>query len=91
MGQQRSQQADRARRSRQRARADQINSLAAQSGLSSDELLKGLSQYLPDVINHLTPMEGCRTSTNCQAGFDLRYRGAVCAAVYCHWDIRRGP
>ncbi|MBN8991335.1 MAG: DUF937 domain-containing protein [Rhizobiales bacterium] len=35
--------------------ADQINSLAAQSGLSSDELLKGLSQYLPDVINHLTP------------------------------------
>jgi len=35
--------------------ADQINSLAAQSGMSSDELLKGLSQYLPDVINHLTP------------------------------------
>jgi uncharacterized protein YidB (DUF937 family) len=35
--------------------ADQINSLAAQTGLSSDELLKGLSQYLPDVINHLTP------------------------------------
>ena len=35
--------------------ADQINSLASQSGLSSDELLKGLSQYLPDVINHLTP------------------------------------
>jgi uncharacterized protein YidB (DUF937 family) len=35
--------------------ADQISSLAAQTGLSSDELLKGLSQYLPDVINHLTP------------------------------------
>jgi uncharacterized protein YidB (DUF937 family) len=35
--------------------ADQINSLAAQTGMSSDELLKGLSQYLPDVINHLTP------------------------------------
>ena len=35
--------------------ADQINSLASQSGMSSDELLKGLSQYLPDVINHLTP------------------------------------
>ena len=35
--------------------SDQINSLAAQTGMSSDELLKGLSQYLPDVINHLTP------------------------------------
>ena len=35
--------------------ADQINSLASQSGLSRDDLLKGLSQYLPDVINHLTP------------------------------------
>jgi uncharacterized protein YidB (DUF937 family) len=35
--------------------ADQISALASQSGMSSDELLKGLSQYLPDVINHLTP------------------------------------
>ena len=35
--------------------ADQIDSLASQSGLSRDDLLKGLSQYLPDVINHLTP------------------------------------
>jgi uncharacterized protein YidB (DUF937 family) len=35
--------------------ADKINSLASQSGMSSDELLKGLSQYLPEVINHLTP------------------------------------
>lgn len=35
--------------------ADQIESLSAQSGLSRDELLSGLSQYLPDVINHLTP------------------------------------
>ena len=35
--------------------ADQINSLASQSGLSRDELLAGLSQQLPDVINHLTP------------------------------------
>ena len=34
---------------------DQIATLAAQSGLSQDELLKGLSQYLPDVVNHLTP------------------------------------
>ena len=35
--------------------ADQIESLSAQSGLSRDELLKGLSQFLPDVVNHLTP------------------------------------
>jgi uncharacterized protein YidB (DUF937 family) len=35
--------------------ADQIDSLAAQSGLSRDELLSGLSQHLPDVVNHLTP------------------------------------
>jgi uncharacterized protein YidB (DUF937 family) len=35
--------------------ADQINSLTRQSGLSRDELLAGLSQHLPDVVNHLTP------------------------------------
>ena len=35
--------------------ADQLDSLASQSGLSRDELLSGLSQHLPDVINHLTP------------------------------------
>jgi uncharacterized protein YidB (DUF937 family) len=35
--------------------ADQINSLMSQSGMSRDELLAGLSQHLPDVINHLTP------------------------------------
>ena len=35
--------------------ADQINSLTSQSGLSRDELLNGLSQYLPDVVDHLTP------------------------------------
>jgi uncharacterized protein YidB (DUF937 family) len=35
--------------------ADQIDSIASQAGLSRDELLKGLSQYLPDVIDHLTP------------------------------------
>jgi uncharacterized protein YidB (DUF937 family) len=35
--------------------ADQINALSAQSGLSRDDLLAGLSQYLPDVVNHLTP------------------------------------
>ena len=35
--------------------ADQINAIASQAGLSRDDLLKGLSQYLPDVIDHLTP------------------------------------
>ena len=35
--------------------ADQIESLASQSGLSRNELLQGLSQHLPDVVNHLTP------------------------------------
>ena len=35
--------------------ADQIEALSAQSGLSRDELLQGLSQFLPDVVNHLTP------------------------------------
>ena len=34
---------------------DQIEQLSSQSGLSRDDLLKGLSQYLPDVVNHLTP------------------------------------
>ena len=35
--------------------ADQINAIASQAGMSPDDLLKGLSQYLPDVIDHLTP------------------------------------
>lgn len=35
--------------------ADEIESLSAQSGLSRDDLLQGLSQYLPDVVNQLTP------------------------------------
>ena len=35
--------------------ADQINALSAQSGMSRDDLLAGLSQYLPNVVNHLTP------------------------------------
>ena len=34
---------------------DQLNALSAQSGLSRDELLAGLSQQLPEVIDHLTP------------------------------------
>lgn len=35
--------------------ADQIESLSAQTGLSREELLSGLSQYLPQVVDHLTP------------------------------------
>jgi uncharacterized protein YidB (DUF937 family) len=35
--------------------ADRINSLMAQSGMPRDELLSGLSQQLPDVIDRLTP------------------------------------
>jgi uncharacterized protein YidB (DUF937 family) len=35
--------------------ADQIDSLASHSGLSRDDLLSGLSKYLPNVIDHLTP------------------------------------
>jgi uncharacterized protein YidB (DUF937 family) len=35
--------------------ADQIDTLSSQTGLSRDELLQGLSQHLPDVINQLTP------------------------------------
>jgi uncharacterized protein YidB (DUF937 family) len=35
--------------------ADQIEHLTSQSGLSRDELLSGLSQYLPRVVDHLTP------------------------------------
>ncbi|MCA6118849.1 DUF937 domain-containing protein [Bradyrhizobium sp. WSM 1738] len=35
--------------------ADEIDQLSSQSGLSRDDLLQGLSQFLPDVVNHLTP------------------------------------
>jgi uncharacterized protein YidB (DUF937 family) len=35
--------------------SDQINHLMSQSGLSREELLSGLSQQLPEVVNHLTP------------------------------------
>jgi len=35
--------------------ADQIDAIASQSGMSRNDLLQGLSQYLPDVIDHLTP------------------------------------
>jgi uncharacterized protein YidB (DUF937 family) len=35
--------------------ADQIDAIASQAGMSRADLLQGLSQYLPDVIDHLTP------------------------------------
>jgi uncharacterized protein YidB (DUF937 family) len=34
---------------------DQITTLMSTTGLSRDELLAGLSQHLPDVVNELTP------------------------------------
>jgi uncharacterized protein YidB (DUF937 family) len=35
--------------------ADQISALSAHSGLSRDDLLASLSQYLPEAVDHLTP------------------------------------
>jgi uncharacterized protein YidB (DUF937 family) len=35
--------------------SDQINALMAHSGLSREELLEGLSQHLPRVVDQLTP------------------------------------
>ena len=35
--------------------ADQISTLMSTTGLSRDELLAGLSQHLPEVVNELTP------------------------------------
>jgi uncharacterized protein YidB (DUF937 family) len=34
---------------------DQINTLMAHTGLSRQDLLAGLSQYLPEAVNQLTP------------------------------------
>ena len=35
--------------------ADQLDQLSSQTGLSRQELLQGLSQYLPQAVDHLTP------------------------------------
>ena len=35
--------------------ADQLDALSAQTGMSRDELLDGLSRYLPEVVDRLTP------------------------------------
>src|SRR5258708_3813891 len=47
--------------------ADQINGLMSQTGLSREDLLSGLSQQLPEAINHLTP-EGRLPTENEVAG-----------------------
>jgi uncharacterized protein YidB (DUF937 family) len=46
--------------------ADKINALAAQTGMSHDELLQGLSEYLPKVVDQLTPQG--RLPTEQEAG-----------------------
>jgi uncharacterized protein YidB (DUF937 family) len=35
--------------------SDKINALVAQTGMSRDDLLQGLSEYLPQVVDQLTP------------------------------------
>ena len=35
--------------------ADQLEQLSSNTGIPRDQLLQGLSQYLPQVVNHLTP------------------------------------
>jgi uncharacterized protein YidB (DUF937 family) len=35
--------------------SDKINALIAQTGMSRDDLLQGLSEYLPQVVDQLTP------------------------------------
>jgi uncharacterized protein YidB (DUF937 family) len=35
--------------------SDTLNTLSKQTGLSRDELLAGLSQNLPDLVDQLTP------------------------------------
>ena len=35
--------------------ADQVSLLSAHSGMSQNDLLEGLSQYLPQVVDHMTP------------------------------------
>jgi uncharacterized protein YidB (DUF937 family) len=37
------------------AGADTLDALAKHTGVNRDELLAGLSQQLPGLINHLTP------------------------------------
>ncbi len=46
--------------------ADRVNAIAAQTGMSRDELLQNLSEYLPQVVDKLTPQG--RLPTEQEAG-----------------------
>ena len=46
--------------------SDQISALVEQTGMSRDELLNGLSQYLPQVIDRLTPQGRLPTEQEAQ-------------------------
>jgi uncharacterized protein YidB (DUF937 family) len=46
--------------------ADKINALADQTGMSREDLLKALSQYLPQVIDRLTPQGRLPTAQETQ-------------------------
>jgi uncharacterized protein YidB (DUF937 family) len=46
--------------------SDRINALLEQTGMPRDELLRGLSQYLPQVVDHLTPQGRVPTAQEAQ-------------------------
>jgi uncharacterized protein YidB (DUF937 family) len=50
----------------QALRSDQINALLAQTGMSREELLDSLSQYLPQVVDRLTPQGRLPTDQEAQ-------------------------
>ena len=49
--------------------ADRINVLAAQTGMSRDQLVDALSQYLPQVVDRLTPQGRLPTEQEAQRMF----------------------
>ena len=55
LGRHRAEQRDFSRRFVKSAGEDRIKTLMAHSGMSRDELIAGLSQQLPELINQLTP------------------------------------
>ncbi|MGC2824011.1 MAG: YidB family protein [Pseudolabrys sp.] len=46
--------------------SDKINALVAQIGMSRDDLLRGLSKYLPQVVDQLTPQGRLPTEQEAQ-------------------------
>jgi uncharacterized protein YidB (DUF937 family) len=46
--------------------SDRINALIEQTGMSRDDLLRGLSQYLPQVVDQLTPQGRVPTEQEAQ-------------------------